>query len=150
MLVKTKHFGEIDLDEEKIIEFENGIFGFEELRKFTILRNSDNEESAVSWFQSIEEPLLAIPIINPFLVKPDYNPSVSESSLEGLGEINDDTAVIFTTLTVPKDVTKMTTNLKAPIIINFKEKKGSQVVAENEDYVVKYNVYEQLKKNNSN
>ena len=36
MLVKTKCFGEVDISEEKIIEFEDGILGFEEYKKYTI------------------------------------------------------------------------------------------------------------------
>ena len=44
MLVKTKHFGEIDLGEDKILHFENGIFGFEEYKTYTILYDSEAEE----------------------------------------------------------------------------------------------------------
>ena len=146
MLVKTKHFGEIDLAPDKVITFEKGIFGFEEYKKYTILFNSENKETVVSWLQSLDEPSLALPIINPFLVKPDYNPNVSEQTLKELGELNDENTVVYTTLTVPSEVEKMTANLKAPIIINADTKKGYQVVAENEEYAVKYSVYEKLKK----
>ncbi|HCA70015.1 MAG TPA: flagellar assembly protein FliW, partial [Lachnospiraceae bacterium] len=41
MRIKTKHFGEIDLDENKIINFENGILGFEDYKKYTLLYNSE-------------------------------------------------------------------------------------------------------------
>ena len=42
MLVQTKYFGEIDLTEDKIITLEQGIMGFENFKKYTIL--FDNEE----------------------------------------------------------------------------------------------------------
>ena len=48
------------------------------------------------------------------------------------------------TLTVPSDLTKMTCNLKAPIIINTDTMKGIQLIADNEDYLVRYPIYDLL------
>lgn len=147
MLVKTRHFGEIDLDEAKILTFESGILGFEECKKYTILYDNEEEnQPVISWFQSLDEPGLALPVIYPSLVKPDYNPIVEDEILSSLGELTEENLVILLTLNVPSDLTKMTTNLKAPIIINADTKKGCQVVAENDDYVIKYNVYDIFKK----
>ena len=81
MLVKTKYFGEINLSEDKIITMERGMFGFEEYKKYTILFDSEKEGKAnVSWFQSVEEPGLAFPVINPLVVKEDYNPYCNPSA----------------------------------------------------------------------
>ena len=70
------------------------------------------------------------------------NPVVEDEVLIPLGELKEESTAIFLTLTVPSDITKMTTNLKAPIIINADTKKGCQVIAENPEYVVKYNIYD--------
>lgn len=147
MLVKTKYFGEIDLTEDKILEFENGIMGFEEYTKYTILYdNQEEKKGSIMWFQSVEEPALALPVINPFYVKSDYNPEVSEELLQSLGEINDENLCVLLTLTVPGDVKRTTANLKAPLIVNADTRKGCQAIVENADYEVKYNVYEAIKK----
>lgn len=143
MLIKTKHFGEIDLDEDKIITFDNGILGFEYCKKFTLLFNSESEnKSPISWLQSLDEQALALPVISPVLVKPDYNPIVDDELITTLGNLTEENLLILLTLTVPKDITKMTSNLKAPILINTDIKTGCQVVVENPDYEVKYNVYD--------
>lgn len=148
MLVKTKYFGEIELEEDKVVTFHNGIFGFEDCKRYTLLYNNENgERPNISWLQSLEVQGLALPVISPELAKKDYNPSINDDLLQGLGQINDDNLIVLLTLTVPKDVTKMTTNLKAPIIINCDTKIGCQIVAENDDYVIKYPVYEQLNGN---
>lgn len=146
MLVKTKYFGEIELTEDKVITFENGIFGFEDYKRYTLLYDVEREgdKRIISWFQSLDEEALALPVINPNFVMPSYDPSVPSEIIESIGTLNDDNAVILLTLTVPSDLTKMTANLKAPIIINSETKKGCQVVAENSDYMVKYNVYEKF------
>ena len=43
-------------------------------------------------------------------------------------------------------MTKVTANMKAPIIINTEEKKGVQLIVENADYPVKFNIYESVQK----
>lgn len=146
MLVKTKYFGEVELDEDKVLTFENGILGFEEYKKYAILYNNElEEEPMISWLQSLDEPSLALPIIHPIYVKADYSPVVSDEILETLGDWEDIEATIFLTMTVPADITQMTVNLKAPIIIHSETKKGCQAVAENSDYLIKYKIYEHLK-----
>jgi flagellar assembly factor FliW len=146
MLVKTRHFGEIDLDEDKIICFKNGIFGFEEYKEFTLLYDDEGgERQDVSWLQSLNEPALAIPVVNPFVVKLDYNPEVDDELLKPLGSLTEENIVVLISITVPEQVERISANLKAPFIINSDERKGAQVVVENTDYEVKYYFYEQLK-----
>ena len=146
MLVKTKYFGEINLAEDKIITMERGMFGFEEYKQYTILDDSEKEgRPNVSWFQSIEEPGLAFSVINPLVVKEDYNPIVEDELLQGLGEITEENIVVLLPLTVPQDITQMSANLKAPIVINADTRKGAQVVVENEDYEIKFKIYDILK-----
>ncbi len=146
MLIQTKYFGEIDLTEEKIITLDRGLFGFEEFKKYTILYDCEKEGgSNISWFQSVDEPTLALPVINPLLVKEDYNPVVEDELLSGIGEITEENLVILLTMTVPADIKEMSVNLKAPIIINADTRKGAQLIVENQDYEVKYKIYDLLK-----
>ena len=146
MLIQTKYFGEIDLTEEKIITLERELFGFEEYKKYTILYDCEKKDGAnISWFQSVDEPTLALPVINPLLVKEDYNPVVEDELLSGIGEISEENLVILLTMTVPADIKEMSVNLKAPIIINADTRKGVQLIVENQDYEVKYKIYDLLK-----
>lgn len=147
MLVKTKYFGDIDLEEDKIITFEQGIMGFEDFKRYTILFDIEGENNpSISWLQCLDEQSLALPVVNPFLIKNDYNPVVEDEILKPLGEINEQNLVIQLSLTVPSDITKLSVNLKAPFIINSDTRKGCQIIVENQEYEVKYNVYEILKK----
>jgi len=145
--VSTKHFGEIDLDEEKVLRFENGIMGFEDCKRFAILYNNESgTRPVISWLQSLDEPGLALPVINPILVREDYHLFVEDELLSDLGKLDEENQIIFVTLTVPKDLTKMTANLKAPIVINADTRKGCQIIVENQEYKVKYPVYEHFAK----
>ncbi|MBO4414731.1 MAG: flagellar assembly protein FliW [Lachnospiraceae bacterium] len=148
MLVKTRYFGEIELSDDKIITFDYGLFGFEEFTRFALLYNSETEERpSISWLQSVEEQSLALPVMIPTLVMPDYNPIVEDGVLESLGDWNENNISVLVTVTVPKDISLMTTNMKAPIIINTDNMKGCQVVVENPDYEIRYKIYDLLKAN---
>ncbi|MFA9464531.1 MAG: flagellar assembly protein FliW [Velocimicrobium sp.] len=150
MIVQTRYFGEIDLSEDKIIIFENGIMGFEQFKKFTLLYDSEKEERpSISWLQSLDEKSLALPVINPLLVDEGYNPVVEDDLLKSLGELTDENIAILLVMTIPSDIKKMTANMKAPIIINSDTRKGCQVIVENQDYPIKFKVYECLKNPNA-
>lgn len=146
MLIESKYFGQIDLNEEKIIYFDHGIMGFENYKRYTILYDiEEGNNPNISWLQSVDEPGIALPVINPLYVKADYDPIVEDELLKPLGEITDENLVILLSITVPSDITAMTANLKAPFIINSDTRKGNQIIVENGDYEVKYNIYEVLK-----
>ncbi|MGN0321027.1 MAG: flagellar assembly protein FliW [Lachnospira sp.] len=148
MRVQTKWFGEIEVSDEKIITFEKGIIGFEDWKKYTLVYDAEKEEDvSIVWLQAVDEPTLALPIMKPELVYETYDPIVEDEIINSLGEnIKDAELMVFCALTVPQDLTKMTINLKAPIIINVDTMKGVQLIADNSDYQVRYPIYDILKK----
>lgn len=139
MHIKTRYFGEIDIEEQKIIHFENGLFGFEDYTDYTILYDSEGGENPFfSWLQSTQEQSLAFPLVNPQRVKEDYDPIVEEGLIEGLGEFGEEDMVVLLLATVPQDVKMASVNMKAPLIINAGTRKGVQLIAENQDYKIKH------------
>lgn len=147
MIAKTKFFGEVELDDEKILEFPNGIIGFEEYKNYAILYDIEREdETRISWLQSLDEPLLALPVVDPFAVTPEYAPMIEDELLKPLNDPADEDLIFLLILTVPSDMKKVTANMKAPIIINAKDRKGVQLVVDNADYPVKFNVYESVQR----
>ena len=146
MFIKTKIFGDVEISDDKILTFEDGIIGFPELKHFTLIHDEEKgKDAGIRYFQSIEEPAFAMPVMNPLMVCEDYNPQVSEEFVSSLGNISDENIVVLVTVTVPTDLTKMTVNLQGPIIINSDEKKGAQIIVEGGDYPVKFPIYEILK-----
>lgn len=147
MKAKTKYFGEVDLEDEKILDFPNGIIGFENFNKYSILYDIDNDsETRISWLQSMEEPALALPIVDPLAIVPEYLPLIDDELLKPLGNPADEDLLFLLIMTVPSDMTKVTANLKAPIIINTKTRQGVQLIVDNADYPIKFNVYESVQR----
>ena len=143
MKVDTRWFGTIDIDDEKIITFDLGVIGFEDCKKFTLIYDVDKgDEASIMWLQSLDEPEIALPMMKPELIKEDYDPIVEDELLKSLGgDIIDADLIVFCVLTVPSDITKMTINFKAPVIITADTLKGVQLIADNSDYEVRCPIY---------
>lgn len=145
MKVNTKVFGEVDIDDGKIIEFPKGIIGFPELTKFALIHDEEKGVGGgIRWLQSMQEPAFAMPVMDPLIVCPEYNPEVEDELLKDLGELVGDNLLVLVTVTVPSDLTKMSVNLRGPIVINAQTKKASQVIVEGDTYAVKFPIYEIL------
>ncbi|MCI7469320.1 MAG: flagellar assembly protein FliW [Lachnospiraceae bacterium] len=146
MKVNTRLFGEIDIADDKIIEFPDGIIGFPDLTKFTLIYDKDEDQKSRSlmYLQSMDEPQFAMPVVMPNDIFPDYNPTINDDLLEDIGDLTPTNTYVLVTITVPQDITKMTVNLKGPFVINTDTLKGVQLMVE-DDVSVKEPVYEVLK-----
>jgi len=144
MNIETKLFGEIGVDENKLIKFVNGIVGFPELTDFLLIHDSEGGKG-IQWLQSVQEPAFAMPVMNPLAVKEDFNPVIEDELLKPLGIKDEADFLVLVTVTVPKNIEEMSVNLMAPIIISGETRKANQVIVDQEGYVVKYPIYEILK-----
>lgn len=148
MQIKSKLFGDIEIQDDKIITFEKGLMGFEELKKYALVFDSDKPTpNKIMWLQSAEISDLAFPVIDPTIIMGEYNPVVEDEWLAPIGEYDtEEDLLVLSILTVPSDISKMTANVKAPLIINGNTKKGCQIIANNDEYSVRFNVYDILQK----
>ena len=147
MKITTRVFGEIDIEESKIIHFQGGIVGFPELTDFAIIHDAEKDsENPIRWMQSMQEPNFAMPGMDPLAVCPDYNPTVEDEMLKPIGELNPDSILVLVTLTVPQDVKKMSVNLQAPFIINADERKAIQLIVDPDKYEVRFPIYDIINK----
>lgn len=146
MKADTRLFGKIDIEEEKLITLEGGMIGLPEYQKFALIFDEEKgqKESSIMWLQSMDDPATAFPVMQPNLVKPDYNPTVNDELLLPLGELTEANTYVLVTMTAAADVKETSVNLKAPIIINTDTRKGCQMIVE-DDYPVKYRIYEAVK-----
>ena len=145
MVVNTRIFGEINVEEDKIITIDKGIIGFPDMRLFTLIFDSEKEEKNIIWFQSLDEPAFAMPVMDPQKIVENYNPTIEDELLKPLGELTAENTYVLVTVKVPRKIEDMTINLKAPIIINTDTMIGGQIIVE-DDVEVRFPIYDLLKK----
>ena len=146
MKANTRIFGEIEIADEKIITMERGMIGFPNLNHFALIFDEEKgqKQTSIMWLQSMDDTDIAFPVMDPHAVKEDYNPNVNEEIVAPIGELNEENTFVLVTVTVPKKIEDFSVNLKAPIVVNMDNRKAVQLIVE-DDYPVKYKVYEVLK-----
>lgn len=142
MIIETSRLGSIEIHEDKVIYFKDGLPGFEHLTKFVLL--SPLEIKPFHLLQSIEDGNIGLIISDPFLFKEDYAPCIEDSVLKELKIEKDNEAALFTVIVIPEDYKKMTANLMAPIIINHEKLLGKQVILDKGNYPIRYPIFQNL------
>jgi flagellar assembly factor FliW len=141
--IKTTRFGELEVDKKDIIEFSEGLLGFEKLTRFFIVDPGD--QTLILWLQSTDDASIALPIIEPKIFQPNFMIKLLPIELNSLNLENLQNASVYTVLTIPQNVTEMSANLKAPIIINNKTKMARQIVLQDSKLEVRFKMYLDLK-----
>lgn len=144
MKIATARFGEIEVIPEEIIEFAEGLLGFEDAHRFVILNPQDG--SPFRWLQCIENGDLAFVIIEPLNFMFEYDLSISDSDADFLGLTVAEDAVLYAIVTIPENPSDMTANLQGPIVINAKTRKGRQVISSNSRHSVRTRILDEMKR----
>ncbi|MBE0067766.1 flagellar assembly protein FliW [Thermoanaerobacterium thermosaccharolyticum] len=143
MNIKTKNFGLVSYNEEDVLNFDDGIPGFEGLKSFILL--SVDEYTPFKWLQSLDDTNIAFVIIDPKVVVKDYKVEINEETVKLLDIKDLNHILVFAIVVIPDEIEKMTANLKAPIIINAENNKGMQILLDNDDYMIKHPILKELK-----
>jgi flagellar assembly factor FliW len=139
--VQTKAYGSIEVEERQRIVFPQGLFGFEDIKEYVLL---DAERQPFYWLQSVENEQVAFILINPFLVRPDYEADIGNEELADIGIDTPEKALIFTIVTIPADGSPMTTNLQGPLAINRDTREGKQAILNDSRWKTKHDIVAEI------
>ena len=144
--VNTVRFGEIEVEEDKIVHFESGIPAFEDEHEFLIIPY--DEESPYVFLQSLTTPDLAFIMTIPFNFFPDYEFEIDDDTLKRMGIKEQEELLIYTLITIPGGrVEDMTANLMAPVVINTTNMQARQVVLDMGRYLTKHRLFPRREEN---
>lgn len=132
MQINTSRFGTIEIDEQQIINFPEGLIGFYDKKRFVILPHKIG--SPFKWLQSLDDPEVAFIIIKPMVFMAKYEPVISRDELTTLSLNSIKEAEIYSIVVVPEDPRKMSANLLGPLVINPRKKIAKQVILSTDRY----------------
>ncbi len=144
MLVHTQRLGaseHIEVPEDRIYELYPGLGGFDDHHNFAILVDDD---SPVEWLQSLADPEVCFPLIDPFFVDPDYELVLSDADTAALGADEPSEVVVRAILTVRDPIEETTANLLAPIVLNPATRLGRQIVLQDSDHPIRATVFSSI------
>ncbi len=127
MTIQTSRFGELKVSEDTLLTFPTGLVGFPAVREFVVLDVA--EDCQYQWFQAINEPDLALVIIDVHLLDPEFKAEVSDEGLVELEITQTDPVLIIAVVTIPSGQPEQATaNLRAPLVVNLRTRKGKQLI----------------------
>lgn len=133
MQTNTKYFGLIEYEQEDVLRFDLGLFGFEDEKQFILLPFGE-EHGALLCLQSLTTPLLAFMVMNPFFIYPEYAPTLQQDELEKMQVQTSHDLCYYVMCVVRNPVDQSTVNLKCPIVIDEKSSRAMQVILDTQQY----------------
>lgn len=140
--ISTKRFGEMEFSEDSVVTVLGGLIGLSGYEKFIIIRYQD--DSPFYWLQCVDDPELAVVMVNPLVFKPDYDPPIPLSvnqdlDIQATGELS-----VFVIVTIPPGNPQgMTANLLGPVVVNPRSRRAKQLVLDDRLYSHRYRVIEE-------
>ncbi|MDR0842535.1 MAG: flagellar assembly protein FliW [Acidobacteriota bacterium] len=143
MRIHTVNFGDLEIAQDIVITFKEGLPGFPQLHSFAVLELE--ELKPFQYLQALPEslddpnnPPIALYLINPFLVDPGYEFHLTDSDMEDIHSKNSAELTVYAVATIPESPADATLNLMAPIVINERDRCGKQVILHDSKYSVRH------------
>lgn len=124
MNIETSRFGTLEVDDDRLITFEQGILGFPNQTRYALIQTGEN--SAFYWLQAVDRAELAFVVCDPRLFVPDYVVPIRKEELSELNLADPAGAQVF--VIVNKVGELMTGNLQGPIVVNTVTRAARQMV----------------------
>ena len=142
--INTLRFGELEIEDQDVVRFADGIPAFEDEHEFVVLPYE--EGTPYMFLQSMMTPELAFLMTDPFVFFPDYSFELDDENMEKLAINSMDDVLVCTLISVPRSgVADMTTNLLAPVVINRHTMQARQIVLEKTQYTTKHRLFPEKK-----
>jgi len=133
--IKTTRFGEVEIDDNRVISFPRGILGFDRLKSYFLM---DYKDTPIKWLQSTDNPDVAFMVVDPLLFFQDYVPELSPVEKNLLEVQNPADLAVLAIMNVNRNQDPpVTLNLQAPLVLNATYMKGFQIVLENSKFGVR-------------
>jgi flagellar assembly factor FliW len=138
MKIQTSRFGELEVNEERLLHFGKGILGFPEQTRYALIQTG--RDSGFYWLQAVDRAELAFVVCDPRLFVADYRVSVKAEELAQVGLEDVESAQVF--VIVNKVGRTLTGNLQGPLVINVQTRQGRQLVLSDRRYTTRHQLME--------
>ena len=143
MKINTRQFGEIEIDEQKIINMPLGIPGFKGKKRYVVLQKEETVPFFL--FQSLDDSNLSFVVLDPVNILPGYTIEKSDLAAATSWDLGKDEISCFVIVTIPKgNPKKMTANFLAPLVVNNNAKEGLQLILQNSSHSHQHQLLESM------
>jgi flagellar assembly factor FliW len=123
VIFESVRFGTVEIADEEVIEFPDGLVGLGGLR-YTLLDR--NPGTGFLWLHCVDDPALALPVVSPHQFFADFRLELAEQDLARIGLEDLAAARVLVTVRATPNPLDITVNLRAPLVIHAR--RGFQVI----------------------
>lgn len=134
MNIDSPRFGTLTIEPSKIIEFPQGLAGFENSRRFSLF-HSEAVPPKFFILQSLDDPDLSLNIIDPTQLGFNYEITLSDAETAVL-QLADPLDAVVAVILWKETSGPLRANLNAPLIINTRERLGLQHIFARLNYTI--------------
>jgi flagellar assembly factor FliW len=138
--IQTTRFGTLEINEEHLVEFRDGMIGFNACKRYVVVESLATPH--ILWLQSLDAPEIAFPLMEPQFFKKDYKAPLNDADKASLNFLDGDKLKVFCVLTIPTNSEQMTVNMKAPLVINVDRATAAQVILQDKSLELRAPAYE--------
>lgn len=142
MEVNTRDFGIVTVDDDAVYEFDEGLYGFEDAKRFAIFEKAIEDVSFL-YLQATDNIVPCFLVFEPWDLHPDYRPILTREDMELCKVDSIDDLIFLVIASVPSTVADLSINIKSPVVLNPKTRKARQVILQNPKYTVRYFPFQQ-------
>jgi flagellar assembly factor FliW len=136
MHIETTRFGNVEVDDSRIVSFPSGLLGFSSYRRFVLLQPDD--DGVFYWLQSVEAPDLAFVVTDPSIWVNEYKANIRREQMNELGMEEISEAQVLAIVNKRDEI--LTLNLQGPIVINVANCTAMQLVLAEKRWTTRHEI----------
>jgi len=144
LIIQTRLFGEIEIEDEKILTFPSGLVGMKHLKRFIIL--DKEKDRPFRWMQSLEDPSIAFLTLEPRVFHPDYRVTLQQQEVDPIGITEATEVLVLCIVTLYREPKTLTANLQGPLVVNVENRKGKQVILLENQYTPRHDILQEIRR----
>lgn len=136
LVVQSTRFGQLEVAADTIITIPSGLIGFPSHSDFVMIEH----RQPFCWLHSTQDPNLAFVVIDGAEFGENYQlePPIGDKDCDIQ---KDDEYAILVVVTVRTDPGDTTANLKAPVFVNLRNRRGVQVIFDNPNLTTRFPLF---------
>ena len=134
----TSRFGAITVAEDRIINFVQGVPGFEKLKRFILIDH--DADGVFRWLQAVDDPAVAFLLTDPNQFRPEYEVPLRNADADSLGVKDAASLITLVMVCVSQETKELSLNLKGPVVFNADNMKAIQCVLDRDEYPSNFSI----------
>lgn len=145
MKLETTRFGTVEVPDDEVVTFAEGLPGFPGERRMVLLGGghlpgmedeaAELDHHTMYWMQDADDPDLAFLCVVPWPIYVDYDFDADVADL-GITDPTELCVLVIVTARREDDMLRLTSNLRAPVIINTASRLARQVILDDTDWPI--------------